>query len=158
MRKNYKMDEGYTNRLLKEKITYRVCENCGSMPYNLRGTYHAIFCCHCGVKFTEGDEREDIVKGLIAQGYRVHRLKLSTQYFEDVKSGRKNFEIRFNDRSYDVNDILLLEEYDSLDKTYKDGFVVKRVKYTLADTEYVKEGYVALGLEDFSGPGNLMFP
>lgn len=46
---------------------------------------------------------------------KVHELKLDTKYFEDAKSGKKNFEIRKNDRGYQIGDVLELKAY----KNYK---------------------------------------
>jgi hypothetical protein len=40
----------------------------------------------------------------------VHRLKIWEEYFCDVQSGLKNFEIRQNDRDFKVGDCLVLEE------------------------------------------------
>lgn len=47
-----------------------------------------------------------------------HELKLDTKYFEDVKSGKKNFEIRNNDRYFQVDDILELKRYSSIQSGY----------------------------------------
>lgn len=41
----------------------------------------------------------------------IHRVKIHPQPFEDVRSGIKTAEYRFNDRNYHVNDIVVLEEY-----------------------------------------------
>jgi ASC-1-like (ASCH) protein len=40
----------------------------------------------------------------------VHRLKCWEEYFSDVQAGKKNFEIRQNDRDFKVGDCLVLEE------------------------------------------------
>ncbi|MDG4985166.1 DUF3850 domain-containing protein [Lactococcus lactis] len=50
---------------------------------------------------------------------KTHDLKLDIKYFEDVKSGKKNFEIRKNDRDFQVGDILEL-------KAFKNGYYAKR--------------------------------
>ena len=42
----------------------------------------------------------------------AHELKLDIKYFDDVKNGKKNFEIRKNDRNYKVGDILELRAFD----------------------------------------------
>ncbi|MFK4936746.1 DUF3850 domain-containing protein [Lactococcus garvieae] len=42
---------------------------------------------------------------------KTHELKLDVKYFEDVKSGKKNFEMRNNDRDFQVGDILELKAY-----------------------------------------------
>ena len=39
---------------------------------------------------------------------KIHELKLDTEFFDDVKSGKKNFEIRKNDRNFEVGDTLFL--------------------------------------------------
>lgn len=39
-----------------------------------------------------------------------HNLKINTEYFEAVKSGIKNFEIRLNDRNFEVGDTVILHE------------------------------------------------
>lgn len=41
----------------------------------------------------------------------THELKLDIRYFDDVKSGKKNFEIRKNDRDFKVGDTLILEAF-----------------------------------------------
>ena len=42
---------------------------------------------------------------------RTYKLKLDIKYLDDVKSGKKNFEIRKNDREFKVGDILELKAY-----------------------------------------------
>lgn len=49
---------------------------------------------------------------------KIHELKIDTQYFEDAKSGKKNFVIRKNDRDYQVGDILKKHAWDSERKRY----------------------------------------
>jgi ASC-1-like (ASCH) protein len=45
-----------------------------------------------------------------------HRLKTWPEYFEALLSGKKTFEIRKNDRDYQVNDLLLLQKYNHENK------------------------------------------
>jgi len=42
----------------------------------------------------------------------THSLKIRPSYFNDILSRKKTFEIRFNDRNYQVNDVLILNEFD----------------------------------------------
>lgn len=42
---------------------------------------------------------------------KTHRLKCWSSYFVHVLSGAKRFEIRLNDRGYQVGDVLVLEEF-----------------------------------------------
>ena len=41
----------------------------------------------------------------------THHVKIAPIHYEEIASGRKNFEIRFNDRNYKVGDIVALEEF-----------------------------------------------
>lgn len=41
----------------------------------------------------------------------THGVKISPTHFEEVLSGRKKFEIRFNDRNYKIGDVVVLSEY-----------------------------------------------
>ena len=43
---------------------------------------------------------------------KIHELKLDTEYFDDVKSGLKTFEIRKNDRDFKVGDVLALTSFE----------------------------------------------
>ncbi|RZI48444.1 DUF3850 domain-containing protein [Lactococcus kimchii] len=47
---------------------------------------------------------------------KTHELKLDIKYFDDVESGKKNFEIRKNDRDFQVGDILELKKISWLEK------------------------------------------
>ena len=73
----------------------------------------------------------------------VHFLKCSTKYFYAVKNGVKKFEVRKNDRNFNVEDVLVLEEY--IDGKYTGAKCERYVNYILNDPEYCKEGYVILG-------------
>ena len=43
---------------------------------------------------------------------RFHYLKTWPVFFRDVKEGRKLFEIRLDDRKYEVDDVLILLDWD----------------------------------------------
>lgn len=49
---------------------------------------------------------------------KIHELKLDVKYFDEVKDGNKNFEIRKNDRDFNVGDILKLKAFMPGLKTY----------------------------------------
>lgn len=40
----------------------------------------------------------------------IHELKIESKYFTDILKGIKKFEIRKNDRNYQVGDYLILKE------------------------------------------------
>lgn len=79
---------------------------------------------------------------------KVHNLKTERALFKDMKSGIKQFDVRKNDRNFEVGDTLILEEFDPDTKTYKPGWIPKLVIYKLDDPRFVKEGFVILGLKD----------
>lgn len=68
---------------------------------------------------------------------RTHKVKIDKPYFENVLSGRKRFEIRKDDRDYQVGDWLTLVcENQEL-----------TVKIIYKTTFQQKEGYCVLGID-----------
>jgi hypothetical protein len=68
----------------------------------------------------------------------IHNLKTWPVLFADVVSGAKTFEVRIDDRGYQVGDILCLKEYkpNLTDKgveggVYTGGEINVRVMYTI---------------------------
>lgn len=79
---------------------------------------------------------------------KVHYLKTWTPFFEDIRSGIKQFEVRKNDRDYEVGDTLILEDFNPITEKHSGAWIPKLVTYKLDDTLFVKEGYVILGMVD----------
>ena len=52
---------------------------------------------------------------------KTHELKLDINYFDEVKSGKKNFEIRKNDRNLQVGDVLVLKAYVGRESATEEG-------------------------------------
>ena len=75
-----------------------------------------------------------------------HYLKTLTNFYQDIESGKKNFEVRFNDRDFKVYDMLYLQEFIP-PSTYTGREIRKEVTYVLDNPDYCKEGYVVLGLK-----------
>lgn len=74
---------------------------------------------------------------------KSHKLKTHVEYYKLVVSGEKNWELRLNDRNYEVGDQLILEEYDKDKKEYT-GFSTSRiVTYILKDAPHfgLRGGY-----------------
>lgn len=88
-----------------------------------------------------------------------HFIKINSRYVESISSGEKNFEVRYNDRDYQVDDVLVMYEVDDEGKI-KDNLLLRRVIYLLKDSdiEGLKPGWCVLGTapvlknstEDFS--------
>ena len=76
---------------------------------------------------------------------RFHDLKTVTPYFGLIQEGLKDFEIRFDDRDFLVDDILNLQEYKHRELTGE--CVQKRIKYILRRFKGLQTGYVVIGLE-----------
>jgi len=77
--------------------------------------------------------------------YRVHFLKSLPLYFEEVATGRKDFEVRRGDRPFAYRDLVVLREWDS-----KKGYTGR---------ELVREiGDVPLRMDDAGMPGYVSFP
>ena len=76
-----------------------------------------------------------------------HELKCHPMYFSRIVSGQKTFEVRKNDRNFQVNDILILQEYDP-EKGWPDhgSYDVYRAKVIYIETYAQQEGYVVLGI------------
>ena len=78
-----------------------------------------------------------------------HRLKCWPEYYEAIKRGLKNFEVRKNDRGFAVGDTLILEEWHPGVKEYT-GSVLPAIKviYLLKDIPGIEPGYCVMGLEE----------
>lgn len=75
-----------------------------------------------------------------------HYLKTLTTFYQEVGNGKKNFEVRFNDRYFKVGDVLHLQEFIP-PSTYTGREINREVIYILDDSNYCKEGFVVLGLK-----------
>jgi len=77
---------------------------------------------------------------------KIHELKITPSYFEDVVHNRKKFEVRKNDRGYNLDDYLCLREYDTEYQVYSGREVVVKIIYMLENFVGLKENYVVLGI------------
>ena len=78
----------------------------------------------------------------------AHNLKTWTPYFNDIRNGVKTFEVRKNDRNYQVGDTLILEEYNPDTEKYTGAWIPEEIIYKLDDIRFVKEGFVVLGIQE----------
>lgn len=95
----------------------------------------------------------------------THELKIEPQYLENLKSGRKTFEIRFNDRDYQLGDYLKFSDADGLyyyeishihsGLGLKEGWVVLSLK-TLVEIKDVSAG-AFVECENCNGTGKITF-
>lgn len=75
---------------------------------------------------------------------REHALKCWPEFYTEVIAGRKNFEIRRNDRGFKVGDTLWLREWSPRSETYSNRSC--RMEVTYLTTYEQQPGMVVLGL------------
>lgn len=74
-----------------------------------------------------------------------HILKVLPEFFTPLAKGVKNFEVRLNDRNYQVGDELLLREFQG---DYTGSIILRRIQYILPGGQFgIEEGYVVLALK-----------
>jgi len=79
----------------------------------------------------------------IMKKVECHNLKIDKKYYQEVSSGNKKFEIRFNDRNFKEGDFVVLHECD-IERRVTGCTVQKRIGFV---TDYEqKEGYVVFSL------------
>ena len=98
----------------------------------------------------------------------IHTVKCYPEYFKPLMEGSKTFEVRENDRIYEVGDFLAVNEFlpeedpytlrknspkDSggFDRAADDGYysgkcALFRITYILDDKKFCRDGTVILGL------------
>lgn len=83
----------------------------------------------------------------------IHQLKIESEYFKQIATGVKTYEVRKNDRGFCVGDYLGLNEItdhpcnEKGERKETGDFILVRVLSILSNTEYVKEGYVIMAIK-----------
>ena len=77
---------------------------------------------------------------------KLHLLKIKPEYFNAVESLLKQFELRKDDRDYQIGDLIILQEYDDGEYTGRECGAFK-ISYILRDCpEYgLMPGYCIIG-------------
>jgi len=77
-----------------------------------------------------------------------HELKILPEFFRDLISERKTFEIRKNDRDYHIGDVLRLKEWDPINQRFTGKMCDRMVTYILHGGQYgIEEGYCIMSFE-----------
>lgn len=79
---------------------------------------------------------------------KIHELKIKSEYMAEIWLHRKTFELRKNDRDFEVGDIV---HFNIIEKTRKEPYPddgLYRITYVLKDVpEYgLQEGYCIFGI------------
>lgn len=80
-----------------------------------------------------------------------HELKIRPEFYLRVATGQKSFEIRKNDRDYQVGDVLILREWREGDG-YIDYSSPLRRQVVYASSYMQQPGYIVLGIEEIMEP------
>ena len=77
----------------------------------------------------------------------IHELKIAPQWFEEIKSGKKTFEIRSSDKPFEEGDYLLLREWDDETYSYTGRELTRKITYVYkGDGSYgLAKGFYFLG-------------
>lgn len=80
----------------------------------------------------------------------THALKCWPEYFKSLDSGEKTFELRKDDRPFELGDKLILQEYNTATEKYSGKEAVFTISYILRDKPKfgLKPGYCILGLKE----------
>ncbi len=83
---------------------------------------------------------------------KVHELKLRSQFCDDVLKGRKNFEVRINDRGFQTGDHVRFEYVDEKGDVQFEGHEIEKREYEITYVLSgwgIKEDYVVFGIKPF---------
>ena len=79
----------------------------------------------------------------------LHELKVWPACFAAVEDGRKAFDVRLNDRNYQLGDALLLREYEPESEQYSGRTVERWVSYLMQGGTFgLEPGWCVLGLAE----------
>lgn len=80
---------------------------------------------------------------------RTHELKTWPDYFYRIFSGQKRFEVRKQDRDFQIGDILHLREYDPGTETYTGRSVRAEITYILSGGYFgIDPGYCVMSISE----------
>lgn len=97
------------------------------------------------IKIKNTEEANKIIKLYESNKKITHELKIAPKYFTKVLSKEKTFEFRYNDRNYQVGDILKLKEYDNGQYTGRETYV--KITYILQNFEGLQPNYAILSIK-----------
>lgn len=78
---------------------------------------------------------------------KIHALKIRDEYFVDILKREKTFEIRKNDRDFQVGDEVILQVYE--DGEYTGDELRCNIVYIIENVDGLMPGYCVFGIEVF---------
>lgn len=86
----------------------------------------------------------------------IHCVKCWPKYFAALQSGVKTFDVRYNDRNYQVGDVLVSREFDPETRAYTGEMCAHRIMYVLnLDDEFNvenKDRFIVMSLRSWFIP------
>jgi len=78
----------------------------------------------------------------------IHELKTWPTFYEAVINGGKSFELRKNDRDFQVGDVLSLREFNNNEQKYTGRQTLRFVTYKLESKDFcgIEKGYCIMGI------------
>ncbi len=81
---------------------------------------------------------------------KIWELKVWPQYFQAIKDGDKRFDVRKgNDRDYQVNDELVLREWNPAESKYTGRQRVEVVSYVMHGAPFLPDDLWVLGFASY---------
>lgn len=77
---------------------------------------------------------------------KIHYLKTWPVHFWPLRRGQKTFEIRKNDRDYQIGDVLVCKEYIPKEDRYSGELCCFYVPHMLTNQPFVPPEYVAMSV------------
>lgn len=77
----------------------------------------------------------------------THELKIWPRFYEEIKTGRKTYELRRDDRDFQCDDVLVLNEYDPDTKIFSGRQISRRVTSIMRTFAGLEHGYCIMSLE-----------
>lgn len=74
----------------------------------------------------------------------IHELKIHPEHYKNILLGFKKVEIRFNDRNYQENDLLILNEFDPKTEKYTGCQLKRKVDFIIKDVAGIEPDYVVM--------------
>lgn len=78
---------------------------------------------------------------------KIHELKTWIEYFNLVRIGAKNFEVRKYDRDFKEGDELLLKEWDNEKQEFTGRILHRKIDYILIGGQFgIEEDFIVMAM------------
>lgn len=79
---------------------------------------------------------------------KLHELKTWPDYYFRIFSGQKKFEVRKNDRDFQIGDTLKLKEWNPETKDYTGRELLAEISYILPGGQFgIESGYCVMSIK-----------